>query len=36
MTALLMIIVLGMLVIAIGVNVAALVGWLRGRWERAR
>ena len=36
MTALLMIIVLGMLVIAIGVNVAALVGWLRGRGERAR
>ena len=34
MDALLFVLVVGVLVLALGVDVAALIGWLRGRFER--
>jgi hypothetical protein len=30
---LLLVLVIGVLVLALGVDLAALVGWLRGRWR---
>jgi hypothetical protein len=31
---LLFVIVLGVLLVAVAVNLAAVLGWLRGRWRR--
>ena len=33
MDALLFVLIVGALVLALGVDLAALVGWLRGRWR---
>lgn len=36
MTAALLVIIIGALVLALAVNIAAVVGWLRRQWGRTR